>query len=162
MASLILSGLRKSGKSKEEAALLSGFARDMGISFEQFAISTDELEKLPPEEQLDYVMEKGREAGVVPADVDLPVIERLYEVFKNNHQALRSYVPNHYRGQAALFKTEERLVADENDPTLGWGKVVEALELQSVPGNHYTIVREPHVKALAERLRDYCHKLEKE
>jgi thioesterase domain-containing protein/acyl carrier protein len=162
MASLIPSGLRKSGKSKEEAALLSGFARDLGISLEQFAISTDELEKLPPAEQLDYVIEKGREAGVVPADVDLPVMERLYEVFKNNHQALRSYVPNYYRGQAALFKTEERLVADENDPTLGWGKVVEVLELQSVPGNHYTIVREPHVKALAERLRDYCHKLEKE
>jgi thioesterase domain-containing protein len=98
----------------------------------------------------------------VPEGVDLPVIERLYEVFKNNHQALRNYVPNHYYGQAALFKTEERLIAGEQDPTMGWGKIVQALELQSVPGNHYTVVREPHVKVLAERLRDYCHRLEKE
>ena len=142
--------------------MLSSFARDMNISFEQFRISTDELEKLTPEEQLGYVMNKGREAGVIPEDVDLPVIERLYEVFKNNHQALRSYVPNHYHGHAALFKTEERLVADDQDPTLGWGKVIPALELHSVPGNHYTIVREPHVKVLAERLRDYRRKVEKE
>ena len=161
MGSMLPSRRRNSVQRREEAASLSSFARDMGISLEQFALSTDELEKLAPEQQLGYVMEKGREAGVVPEGVDLPVIKRLYEVFKNNHQAFRNYVPNHYRGQIALFKAEERLSNGEQDPTMGWGKIAQALELQSVPGNHYTIVREPHVKVLAERLRDYCHKLER-
>ena len=161
IGSMLPSRRNGSVKRREEAASLSSFARDLGISLEQFALSTDELEKLAPEQQLGYVMEKGREAGVVPEGVDLPVIKRHYEVFKSNYQALRNYVPKHYRGQAALFQAEECLIADEQEPARGWGKVVQDLELQSVPGNHYTIVREPHVKALAERLRDYCHQLER-
>ena len=40
------------------------------------------------------------------------------------------------------------------DPTLGWGKLATGgIEVQPVPGNHYTILREPHVQVLAERLR---------
>jgi len=156
VASKLPARLRHSARKREEASFLSAFARDLGVPLEQLALTPEALQQIEPEQQLGYVLKKGREAGVLPGDVELPAVQRLYDIFKNNYRALRDYAPGRYDGRAVLFKTEERLSGDEHDPTLGWGAVVADLELQSVPGNHYTIVREPHVRLLAERLRDYC------
>jgi thioesterase domain-containing protein len=43
---------------------------------------------------------------------------------------------------------------------MGWEKVVDELEIRPVPGNHYTIVREPHVRVLAGELLTYCRRLD--
>ena len=41
-------------------------------------------------------------------------------------------------------------------PDLGWSKFVgNELKVYNVPGNHLTMMTEPHVQALAERLR-FC------
>jgi amino acid adenylation domain-containing protein len=66
------------------------------------------------------------------------------------------YLIQPYRGRIALFIATDGMVGSAKDPYLGWGRYcqTEDLEVYKVPGNHDTMFKEPHVKALADRLSD--------
>jgi acyl transferase domain-containing protein/thioesterase domain-containing protein len=68
--------------------------------------------------------------------------------------ALRRHVPSAYSGKVTLFRAEEiGLMYQHVGPRLGWdAAVLPALEIVEVPGSHDTLVREPHVRLLGERL----------
>src|SRR5262249_55453963 len=85
-------------ESPEEATLLISFAMDLGLSLELLALTPADLLTIEPAQQLTYVLDQARQASVVPADLDLSVIQRLYALFKNNHRALWNYVPKPYAG----------------------------------------------------------------
>jgi thioesterase domain-containing protein/acyl carrier protein/NRPS condensation-like uncharacterized protein len=70
------------------------------------------------------------------------------------HQAMRDYVPQVYPGQATLFRTRHQLTGVYYDPQFGWESlVVGGLEIHDVPGLHLTLLTEPCVQVLAEKLR---------
>ncbi|MEW5926225.1 MAG: amino acid adenylation domain-containing protein [Gemmatimonadota bacterium] len=97
------------------------------------------------------VLERAHAAGVLPADVDAGRMERLYAVFRGNLEALHAYPARPYGGAVLLLRAAER------DPsaadTLGWERVAAGgVELRTVPGSHFTLVREPHAAALAAAL----------
>jgi thioesterase domain-containing protein len=78
----------------------------------------------------------------------------LLNILDNNLQARRNYQPQVYWGTASLFWTEYQNEYIERYPTLGWGDFVAGgLDVQPIPGNHDTMVQEPHVRVLAEKLR---------
>jgi aspartate racemase len=78
----------------------------------------------------------------------------LYDVQSVNEQACKEYVPAIYPGQA-IFRAIDRGVRDR-DPKLGWGPLVAGgVEVHEVPGDHVTLLNEPHVEVLAARLRSY-------
>ena len=71
-------------------------------------------------------------------------------------QAIRNYVPHPYLGKVILFRAMDlsEFEGYYTDPEWGWGElVVEGLEVHHVPGNHIGILKEPHVRILAEKLR---------
>jgi thioesterase domain-containing protein len=69
-------------------------------------------------------------------------------------QSLRAYVPRVYLGSVTLFRASKRLAGYNNDPDLGWSKLAAGgLESHEIPGYHGSIVTEPRVRILAERLR---------
>jgi thioesterase domain-containing protein len=70
-----------------------------------------------------------------------------------NYLAGERYRPQVYAGPVNLFRAKEQSVGTLNDPQLGWGDLVTALKVQDVPGDHSTMMKEPHVRLLAERLR---------
>ena len=58
-----------------------------------------------------------------------------------------------YLGRVALFRATAHRLGSDPDPTLGWGKLVAGkLEVHEVPGDHSTLIREPHVQVLAQKL----------
>jgi len=72
-----------------------------------------------------------------------------------NHQAQFRYIPRPYAGVITLFATSEQHAATHPDPTMGWRMLsVEEVVVHRVGGNHLNMLREPHVKGLAELLRD--------
>jgi amino acid adenylation domain-containing protein len=144
----------------EEATLLISFAMDLGLSLELLALIHADLLTIEPAQQLTYVLDQARQASVVPADLDLSVIQRLYALFKNNYRALWNYVPKPYAGSALLIKATERENSVVLDPALGWNKLVADLQIREAPGTHYTIVREPYVRTLGQQLEEYCSHLE--
>lgn len=137
----------------DELSLMANFALDMGLSLEQLRVSPDELLLLNPQQQLAYVLELARESNVLPPDIELSQIERLYHAFKTNVRAMMNYMPpKPLTGQITLFKAEETL-EEQGDSQGSWEDFVqEGVELVKVPGNHFTMMRTPHVKALAESL----------
>jgi thioesterase domain-containing protein/acyl carrier protein len=101
-------------------------------------------------------------------------------VAEANMQAKRAYTAQIYPGQVMLFRASEPASFSKQylptfedwnnrDPQHGWGDLVDdwsnlaegGLEIQDVPGNHYSIFEEPHVQVLAEKLRAYLDKAQR-
>lgn len=54
-----------------------------------------------------------------------------------------------------LFKASETLTESGSDPAADWIPLaLDGIEVREIPGNHYTMMREPHVKVLAGQLSE--------
>jgi aspartate racemase len=63
-----------------------------------------------------------------------------------------TYLPKNYPGKLTLFRAIEQKAF--NDPEPGWRNVAEeGIELHDVPGDHLSMLQEPHVQVLAEELK---------
>lgn len=147
--------------------LLLYFARDLGLTHENLTMPLTQIFALAPMAQLRQVWKEVKSKSLVPADMTLLEFREIFEVFKGNANTVRSYQPGEYEGRITLFGAEEDQLNDfgeeffaraSADPLKGWDKLAtEGVDLQVVPGDHFTMVREPHVKILAERLRSSIH-----
>ena len=99
------------------------------------------------------VLEHGKRAGLIPADIEASQAHRLIELCKSDFRASRNYVLRRYPGRVTLFKASEDLSGNLLDATLGWSDWAEGgVDVQLVPGNHATMVYKPNVETLAEKL----------
>ena len=130
------------------------------LAEEDIELSLDYLRTLAPEAQLTHVVEQGRRSGLFPPDMDRSTAERLLKVFKTHSRAAQHYRPQPYDGTITLFAASEpHTKAEHNAPfrsaDQGWAEVaLGGVNIQPVPGNHQTLVKAPHVTALAERLQN--------
>lgn len=72
-----------------------------------------------------------------------------------NSQAAYDYVPQPYSQAITLFKVAEQSDANQLDETLGWSELVKNIQLHEVPGNHLSLLKQPHVQVLAQQLKHY-------
>ncbi len=71
-----------------------------------------------------------------------------------NYLAAKKYTPQRYPGQVTFFCANEEISLDEN--LTGWQILAAGgLEVVTVPGDHQTMIKEPHVQQLAAQL-DEC------
>jgi thioesterase domain-containing protein len=130
-----------------EALLL--VERYFGISFGPM----ESLAELPEDEQLDLVLEEAKTAGLVPAEIDVSEARRFVHLLRNDLQATRNYALTLYPGRIDFFKASETPAGTSVDPTMGWsGWAGGGVEVHVVPGNHATMMYEPHVEVLAREL----------
>ena len=140
----------------DTAATLAWFAKDLGSYFgKELTVSVSALQSLAPDEQLSYVLERARVANVVLPDAGVVEIHRLLEVVLANRQAERSYTAVVYPNQITVFRAEESFGLENSDPAMGWKQLTDGrVKIHTISGDHYTIVKEPNVRVLAERLRN--------
>jgi amino acid adenylation domain-containing protein len=141
----------------DDALLLAGLARDLaGLSGRPVALAPAELAGLDPEAGLARVIERVREAGALPAGVSAEQIGRLWRVFRANVRAVRAYRPSPVPAATtgiALFVTHGNPERDSLGADLGWGKLVGGgLAVSELSGDHYSLLREPVVRELADGL----------
>ncbi|MDB6019360.1 MAG: hypothetical protein JWR19_3849 [Pedosphaera sp.] len=74
------------------------------------------------------------------------------QLWETHIRALLNYSPQSYDGKVTLFRSHGHPLFCSYDPQYGWGDLVREVEVQVVPGAHESILEEPHVKVLAERL----------
>ncbi|NEP08027.1 MAG: hypothetical protein F6K34_26595, partial [Okeania sp. SIO4D6] len=75
------------------------------------------------------------------------------EVFQATAIASYNYEARPYPGNIVLFNASEQLIDIGGDRTLGWRDCVGGeIEIHEIPGEHFSIIREPQVRVLAERL----------
>jgi len=76
-----------------------------------------------------------------------------------NMHAARLYRPKPYAGQIVLFSSRDTPIGISTDPRLGWREVAAGgAQIETVPGHVGSMLKEPHVKALAERLRQHLNR----
>jgi len=109
-----------------------------------------ELPGLEGEEALARVLDHGCEIGLLPPDFGLSRIRRLFDRFARNLRAVDGFSAGEYAGRVSLFSSS---AAHEQLDVGGWARLaVGGLEVHSMPGDHYSILREPGVKTLAAAL----------
>ncbi|MGD2115390.1 MAG: hypothetical protein PVG07_10075, partial [Acidobacteriota bacterium] len=87
-------------------------------------------------------------------------LARLLDVFKANCRAVAGYRPGIYPGPITLFRTGSDPdpvsgSGPEPDGTRGWSAhSPEPVAVETVPGDHITLLAEPHVRVLARRLHE--------
>jgi len=164
-----------------EPRFLARFAFNLGLSLKQLTVPLDQIGQLEPDEQLTYVMKLAQSSEIIPPNMTLTYFRRLFEVFKTNVIAVRGYAPQVYQGRITLFRASEtfkrqngnsgwgqtllrrsglgrngaRLPPEARDGANGWSALAsEGVDVRDVPGDHYTMLRKPHVEVLAEQLKD--------
>ncbi|MDQ6653559.1 MAG: thioesterase domain-containing protein, partial [Acidobacteriota bacterium] len=125
----------------------------------------ENLRQLTTEEKFNYVFSKLKYA---PAKFKHKVYRRAYKIYRRigrplpsalknieelTFAAVKDYVPRVYPGSAILFLAGDDLTA-AYDVEEGWQELIAGgLEKVRVSGNHLDIVKEPHVRMVAEKLR---------
>jgi thioesterase domain-containing protein len=108
---------------------------------------------LKPAEQLDRILARAKDLGVIPADAGLVDGQRLLEVFSANAEAMHRYVPQTYDGRLTVIRTNDHRGAMAEDPTLGWGRLATGgVDSYVVGGTHYTMIRNPFLREVSTAL----------
>ncbi|WP_316524177.1 non-ribosomal peptide synthetase/type I polyketide synthase [Kitasatospora brasiliensis] len=90
-------------------------------------------------------------AGVLPADLDAATLGQIVTRFMRNARALLLHRPRPYGGKVRLFRAVNGGASAET--TERWLALLPGdAEAVEVPGGHYSVMRAPHLKVLAERL----------
>jgi amino acid adenylation domain-containing protein len=133
--------------------LLAAFAADLGLGRETLAPVFDRvLHKSREGDGIGEILEAAKGAGIVPPDLALGDLRRLFEVFRANARAMEEYPVQPYPGRLTVIAAEEGR-RPHDDPSLGWESLsAGGLKVCKTPGDHYSALREPQVKSLAERL----------
>jgi amino acid adenylation domain-containing protein len=137
----------------DEWAVLRTFAETHLISLENLNMEDESVRKLGPEEVLDHVFEQVRAAKLIPADVGISQVRRILNVFRSNMQAMQDYVSRPLGNRVRLIRAVDPAARDEFSLSLGWADLATEVEVATVEGNHFTILREPQVAVVAQQLK---------
>ncbi|NOK62225.1 MAG: amino acid adenylation domain-containing protein [Chloroflexi bacterium AL-W] len=141
----------------DDTVVLAWFVRDLGkILGQQITVSYEDLCNRTHDQQLQIVLEHMRATHILPDDIGLQQIGHYATVFTNNIRATNTYAPQPYAGNVALFRADEQPTDDGMDAWLGWRTyITNEITISTIPGNHYTMVKPPHVQLLSKQL-DQC------
>jgi thioesterase domain-containing protein len=118
-----------------------------------YPMAAADLRPLARDAQIACLIERCAEAlppGITVSDLDLHL-----RVFAANTDAMRAYriAPYRQAGRILYFRARERTAQTPAHPERPWlARLGERLELIQVSGNHLTMLRSPHVEAIAARL----------
>ena len=124
----------------------------------------DRLKKLDLKDRVQYCIDRvffhksiDYRDDVIATLSDLEMFApELLNVLDANLQARRDYRPQVYSGQAVLFRSEYQSLYVDRYPELGWRDLITGgIEIQDLPGNHITLMQEPNVRVMIERLEYY-------
>jgi thioesterase domain-containing protein len=134
-------------------------AREYGLD-----ITLEELDRLGPDEQLPYLWQHVQKLGLVDADTPLPLVQQILDDLKRLFHAHiklgNEYAMRPYPGRITLFRPTEAPVPVSTPRDRNWGRLASTVDVIFVPGLHHTMVKEPHVRVLAQQLRSCLHQAE--
>jgi amino acid adenylation domain-containing protein len=139
----------------DDLRFLAAFAAEIGLPADHLRLSPEELSRLDPELRLAWILERAHAERVLPPDMDTRLLERRLAVFRSNVQAMRSYSVRSYGGEVVLFAAEDA----PPEAAEAWRPAIPRLQVEASKGTHFTLVHEPHVNLLAERLQAHLRRI---
>lgn len=93
----------------------------------------------------------GERAHTTPSTVAAEGLDELYALYRDNVSALADYRAGRFAGRVTLFRPRFPLLAEDHD--LGWADYAAGgVDILPTPGDHYSVLEEPHVRRLARLL----------
>ncbi|HVR98952.1 MAG TPA: non-ribosomal peptide synthetase, partial [Thermoanaerobaculia bacterium] len=136
----------------DEPEMMVMFARDLAATYGRElpgTVTAEYLRSIDPGERIQRVLAEAQAIYLFPPDLTRADAERLFGMFRSVQEAVSVYEPRPYPGRAAVFLADG---SGQEDPSFGWGGLAE-VAAERIAGDHYSIVRAPHVEELARRLR---------
>jgi thioesterase domain-containing protein len=137
----------------EEIPLLAAFALDLcqllGKDYREVA---ERFLRLDERQQYEMIFDELQFAGVLPQDraVAERTLKDFYDIFQRNAQASRRYQLTPMEQEIVVCEASEGQPAGHlGEQWADWATKVESL---TIPGNHYTILKQPNVSILASHL----------
>ncbi|GHH83875.1 hypothetical protein GCM10018793_47030 [Streptomyces sulfonofaciens] len=137
----------------DEAAMLAWLGKDLaGIAGRKWAPTAESLREPAGESPLQAFHRRAVEAGALSADVDADTLAGIAARFSRNARALAEHRPLPAEVPVRFYRA-----ADGGASTATareWAALFpHACDIVDVPGNHYTVMRQPALSRLAEELR---------
>jgi thioesterase domain-containing protein len=137
------------------------------FSGKKLNISYENIRGLGFDEKLLYLKERLQNVGLVSPGSGTKEIKGLIKVFKANNQFHYAPEKEFIPVRIALFRAKEplsdniKLAETREGRSWGWDKFTrEPVEVYYVPGNHFTMLGEPHVRVLGESIRACIESIE--
>ena len=129
-----------------------------GTSDVSFDLSLEQLQALDTDDRLNLLLDRLQKNGQKLTRTEL---QQIFSVYRSNMIADTAYVPQPSHIPITLLRAQDMgdldflpdAAATQHDPTWGWHqRSTQPIDLHLIPGNHFTIVKEPHVQILARLL----------
>ncbi|MEV4892005.1 amino acid adenylation domain-containing protein [Nonomuraea sp. NPDC055795] len=140
------------GEDPGRAAIVEGLALNLEWDRAAELKPLDELSAMSDEDHLTYLVELARGGDYLPPDSGREQVNTFLELWTANLRLMWRYRPTPMRGTLTLIR------AAEEEPSLfdTWRPLAsKGLEVRVVPGNHYTMMREPRIADLALAVNDH-------
>lgn len=134
------------------AALVGWFMRDLARREGVELPSGDGRASSDTDQVLAEAVELLKEVEALPPVARLSQIKPMFELFRTNLQALAKYEPHAYDGELTIIQAAQREPEFPESAFSNWSRVARRVTLYSMPGDHFSIMRSPHVTQLAELL----------
>ena len=107
------------------------------------------VEKSDDDTLLRWMQTQSRRAGLEPVANTVEDLRRLEKLNSDHVAIVGDYRPGTYGGDALVLNARER----QDDPTPTWRSVIAGrLVRETIPGDHFTVMREPHVRQMASHI----------
>ena len=145
----------------DDLELVRVFTSFLGVRRgQELPVAPAEYDGLDFDARLALLLERAKEARIIPPDSGQSQIRFLFQVFKNGLLAavrqLGQCRPPVYPQAVTLFRVGQTLEAFDKifpDIISQWGHyTAQPLKVHEVPGDHYSMFLNPNVQILAERL----------
>ncbi|MDY6937925.1 MAG: SDR family NAD(P)-dependent oxidoreductase [Cyanobacteriota bacterium] len=129
-----------------------------GNSGEKFEIALEHLQELDTDDRLNLLFGQLQQKG---QKLTWSELQQMFSVYRSNTIADTAYIPQKSNIPITLLRATDigqfdflpDAAATDRDPTWGWHqRSTQPIELHQLPGNHFTMVKEPHVQILARQL----------
>ncbi|WP_240360579.1 non-ribosomal peptide synthetase [Pyxidicoccus caerfyrddinensis] len=139
---------------------LATFGQLLNLPWRALKLDVAKLRQLEGRERLSWLLEQIRQLPTGAPDLDLDETERLFHVFQRLYAAQRRHVPGHLTGSAVLLQATEGHTPSVNPGWTAW--LTQEPRVLPVPGDHFTMLKPPHLSAVAERLAELLRALERD
>jgi amino acid adenylation domain-containing protein len=141
----------QAGETGDDSALLAAFLREAVGPLPEAADAL--LRSLPPAGRLTHLLEQARSRHLLPPDVGVPQLRRVFHVFQATSDAVGAYRPGPWSGELTLLRATGSRPAGGGDATYGWGALsTRPVAVHDVTGHHRTFMESPEVEGVARAL----------
>ncbi|MFF0717652.1 amino acid adenylation domain-containing protein [Micromonospora sp. NPDC003816] len=135
----------------DETVLLSWLARDLaGLTGRVWRPDPATFTPEADNSALDLLYAEARRREVLPAEVDLDTLTAIADRFSRNFRALLDHQPQPYSGRVCFLRARDG--GADVETTQAWMDLVTDGVRLDVPGDHYTVMQQPHLAVLADEI----------